>query len=89
MHRYFTRRREGSNEPLQRLLALEFISKANKIKHEEFFLRLNPAKLRRDIHDLEMGLHRFTMGIPLDQQLAHETALVAAPEQGGPNVQNA
>lgn len=69
---------DQAKTPLLRLIASGQVGDEYKAKLEAHFLRLNPAKLRREIHDLEMGLRPFAVGwLPIPA------------EQGGSNGQNA
>jgi len=74
---------DQAKTPLDRLIAFGLLCETARKKLEERFQQLNPAKLRRDIANLEMGLRRFSVD-PLPTEPA--TAAVkrnVTIEQGG------
>jgi len=79
---------DQAKTPHDRLLESGIINQTGRTKHEEFFRRLNPAKLRRDIRELEMGLRRHTVGQPQQQPEDAPATLAVPPNEGathGPN----
>jgi hypothetical protein len=78
---------DQAKTPLRRLIDFGLLEEKDKDKHQKFFLRLNPAKLRRSIADLEMGLRRFTAGhLPAFAGCAKRNVTI---EQGDSHGQNA
>jgi hypothetical protein len=72
-----TKKYDAAKTPWQRLIGSGMLSNNNKDYLTKRYQGINPAQLRRDLDELEMGLRRFTVTGP-------EPAAVA-PEQGCAN----
>lgn len=75
--------------PLDRLIEFGLVPNQYRKELEAHFLRLNPAKLRRDIVELEMGLRRFAVGQILAPPIPSAVKRNVTIEQGGSDGQNA
>jgi len=80
---------DQAKTPLDRLIEFGITNDQYKKKLEAHFLRINPAKLRREIADLEMGLRRFAVGQQLAPPVANAVKRNVTIEQGDPDGQNA
>jgi hypothetical protein len=58
------RKYDEAKTPWQRLIGSGTLSTDNKDRLTKQYLGINPAQLRRDLDDLEMGLRRFTAQAP-------------------------
>lgn len=68
---------DAAKTPWQRLGGTNLLTKEAAEKRHQQYLLLNPAKLRRDIEELEMGLRHFTIG---------SSALPAYPANSSPDL---
>jgi hypothetical protein len=59
-----TKKYDEAKTPWQRLDAAGTLSEADSMRLTEQYQSLNPAKQRRDVEALEMGLRRFTISDP-------------------------
>ena len=55
---------DTAKTPWERLQATDLLDGVAREQMGKRYLKLNPAKLRRDIEELEMGLRRFTIETP-------------------------
>jgi hypothetical protein len=78
---------DTAQTPWRRLLSAGVLSQDDKEKLEALYLAMNPAKLHRDIEELETGLHRFAVGPPVaaDVPATQPTGSRDATTDGGDN----
>ena len=79
---------DEAKTPLDRLLASGHLTEKTQKTLEARFLKLNPAKQRRDIEELTMGLRRFTVD-RMPPAPSSGVAVGGAMAGGKPNVPNA
>ena len=80
---------DQAKTPLERLIDFGIADEKHRKKLEARFIGLNPAKLRRDIADLEMGLRRFAVGQPPPPPIANAIKRNVTIEGGEPHGRNA
>ena len=78
---------DSPQTPWQRLRSSGVLPQIEQEKMQVHYLNLNPAKLRRDIQELEMGLRRFAVGPPnvADVTPAEPTDCRDPAKRGGDN----
>jgi len=87
-----TKHYDTARTPWQRyksILELEELSKPQVEKLHKFYWTLNPALLRRKLHDLEAQLRRFTSGDTHPEWTPDTSNCNVTIDQGGSHVQNA